>query len=202
MKYDTALSGEDRITEPDRPYYTSNVLRVFTERLKRSQDAQLLDLGPVCGENINFFAKRVKRLFVFDMFRRLDLARRRGLPTTNVWQQLDYPPLTFDGIMLWGLIDYLDDSEVRKLLNLCNTMLKPSGTVLAVVQSEFTITSTINSYVIADNFEVYLRPQPHLSLSLRTRHNRALLTIVAPFTPIKSFVSQDGGIREILLRPK
>jgi len=201
LKYDTALSGEDQITEPDRSHHTSNVLRVFTERLKRSQNVQLLDLGPVCGENINFFAKRVKRLFVCDMFLRLDLACRRGLPTTNVWQHLDYPPLSFDGIMLWGLIDYLDDSEVRKLLDLCNTMLKPSGTLLAVVQGEFTITSTINSYVIADNFEVYLRPQPHLSLSLRTRHNRALLTIVAPFTPIKSFVSRDG-IREILLRPK
>lgn len=201
MKYDTALSGEDQITEPDRPHHTSNVLRVFTERLKRSQNAQLLDLGPVCGENINFFAKRVKRLFVCDMFLRLDLAYRRGLPTTHVWQHLDYPPLSFDGIMLWGLIDYLDDSEVRKLLHLCNTMLKPSGTLLAVVKDEFTISSTINSYVIADNLEVYLRPQPHLSLSLRTRHNRALLTIVAPFTPIKSFVSR-GGITEILLRPK
>jgi len=201
LKYDTALSGEDQITEPDRPHHTSNVLRVFTERLKRSQDTQLLDLGPVCGENINFFAQRVKRLFVCDMFLRLDLACRRGLPTTNVWQHLDYPPVSFDGIMLWGLIDYLDDSEVRKLLDLCNTMLKPSGTLLAVVQDEFTISSTINSYVIADNFEVYLRPQPHLSLSLRTRHNRALLTIVAPFTPIKSFVSRDG-IAEILFRPK
>lgn len=201
MKYDTALSGEDQITEPDRPHHTSNVLKVFTERVKRSQNAQLLDLGPVCGENINFFAKRVKRLFVCDMFLRLDLACRRGLPTSNVWQHLDYPPLSFDGIMLWGLIDYLDDTEVRKLLDLCNTMLKPSGTLLAVFQDEFTITSTTNSYVISDNFEVYLRPQPHLSLSLRTRHNRALLTIVAPFTPIKSFVSRDG-IREILLQPK
>lgn len=201
MKYDTALSGEDQTTEPDRPHHTSNVLKVFTERVKRSQNAQLLDLGPVCGENINFFAKRVKRLFVCDMFLRLDLACRRGLPTSNVWQHLDYPPLSFDGIMLWGLIDYLDDTEVRKLLDLCNTMLKPSGTLLAVFQDEFTITSTTNSYVISDNFEVYLRPQPHLSLSLRTRHNRALLTIVAPFTPIKSFVSRDG-IREILLQPK
>lgn len=201
MGHYAGLLREDQIAEPDRPHHSSNVLREFTERLERSQNTQLLDLGPVCGENINFFAKRVRRLFVCDMFLRLDLACRLGLPTTHVWQHLDYPPLSFDGIMLWSLIDYLDDSEVRKLLDLCNTMLKPSGTLLAVVQDEFTISSTINSHVIADNFEVYLRPQPHLSLSLRTRHNRALLTIVAPFTPIKSFVSRDG-IREILLRPK
>jgi hypothetical protein len=200
LKYDTALSGEDQTTEPDRPHHTSNVLRAFTERLKRSQNAQLLDLGPICGENINFFAKRVKRLFVCDMFLRLDLACRRGLPTTHVWQHLDYPPLSFDGIMLWGLIDYLDDSEVRRLLDLCNTMLKPSGTLLAVVQDEFTASSTINSYVIADNFEINLRHQPHLLLSLRRRNNRERLGILSPFTPIKSFVSRDG-IGEILLQP-
>jgi hypothetical protein len=201
LKYDTALTGEDRITEPDRLHHTSNVLRVFMERLEGRQNTQLLDLGPVCSENINFFARRVKTLFVCDMFLRLDSASRRNLPTTDVWEHLDYPPLSFDGIMLWGLIDYLDDSEVRKLLDLCSTMLKPSGTLLAVIQGEFTTTSTLNSYVIADNFEVYLRPQPHLSLSLRTRHNRALMTAVAPFTPIKSFVSRNG-MREILLQHK
>ena len=201
MKYDAALSGEDQIPESARPHHTSNVLKVFTERLERSRNAQVLDLGPVCGENINFFANRVKRLFVCDMFLRLDLACRRGRPMADVWQHLDYPPLSFDGIILWGLIDYLDDSEARKLLDLCSTMLKSSGTLLAVVQGEFTVTATINAYVIADNFGVCLRPQPHLSLSLRTRHNRALLTIADPFTPIKSFVSRDG-LREILLRPK
>jgi hypothetical protein len=201
LKYDTALSWEDQIPESNRPHHTSNVLRVFTERLQRVQNTQLLDLGPVCGENINFFARRVKRLFVCDMFLRLDLAYRQGLGTTHVWQHLDYPPPSFDGIMLWGLIDYLNDSELRELLDLCNTMLKPSGTLLAVVQDEFTASSTVNSYVIADNFEVYLRPQPHLSLSLRRRHNRERLAILSPFTPIKSFVSRDG-IGEILLQPR
>jgi hypothetical protein len=201
LKYDTAVSVEDQITEPNRPHHTSNVLRAFTERLKRSQDTQLLDLGPVCGENINFFAQRVKRLFVCDMFLRLDLAYQQGLGTTHVWPHLDYPPLSFDGIMLWGLIDYLDNSEVSKLLDLCRTMLKPLGTLLAVVRDEFTASSTINSYVIADNFEVYLRPQPHLSLSLRRRHNRERLGILSPFAPIKSFVSRDG-IEEILLQPR
>lgn len=198
MGHYAGLLRGDQIAEPDRPHHSSNVLRVFTERLKRSQNTQLLDLGPVCGENINFFAKRVKRLFVCDMFLRLDLACRRGLPTTNVWQHLDYPPLSFDGIMLWGLIDYLDDGEVRKLLDLCNTMLKPSGTLLAVFQDEFNVSSTTHSYVVGENFEVYLRPQPHLSLSLRRRHNRERLAILSPFTPIKSCVSRNG-ITEILL---
>lgn len=160
----------------------------------------MLDLGPVCGENINFFGQRVKRLFVCDMFLRLDLAHRNGLPLTQAWQHLDYTPQSFDGILLWGLIDYLEDHEVRKLLGLCNTMLRPSGTLLAVVQDEYSVASEVNSYVIGEDFGVYIRPQPHLRLSLGRRHNRALLALVAPFTPFKSFIYRDG-VREILLRP-
>jgi hypothetical protein len=172
---------------------------VFTEQVEKRQNAQVLDLGPVCGENISFFGQRVKRLFVCDMFLRLDLAHRGGLPLSQVWQHLDYPSQSFDGIMLWGLIEYLDNDEVHKLLDLCNTMLKPLGTILAVVQDEYAVASEINSYVIAEDFGVYLRPQPHLKLPWRRRHNRALLAIVAPFSPIKSFIYRDG-IREILLR--
>lgn len=199
MKPYTARLRVDQTTEPGRPHHASNVLKLFTEHLKRRQDAQALDVGPVCGENINFFARRVKRFFVCDMFLRLDLARRKARPPSHAWQQLDYPSQSFDGIMLWGLIDYLDDREVRKLVDLCQDLLRPLGTLLAVVQDEYAFSSVINSYVIAEDFGVYPRPQPHLALPLQRRHNRALLDMVAPFTPLKSFIYRDG-IREILLQ--
>ena len=67
------------------------------------------------------------------MFLRLDLARRKARPPSHAWQQLDYPSQSFDGIMLWGLIDYLDDREVRKLVDLCQDVLRPSGILLAAM---------------------------------------------------------------------
>lgn len=159
----------------------------------------MLDVGPVCGENITFFAQRVKRIFVCDMFLRLDLARRKGLPQSHAWQHLDYPSQSFDGIMLWGLIDYLDDREVRSLVDLCHAMLRPSGTLLAVVRDEHAFPSVINSYVIAEDFGVYPRPQTHLALPSQRRNNRSLLAMVDPFIPLKSFIYRDG-IREMLLQ--
>ena len=172
---------------------------MFTEQVEEKEDAQVLDLGPVCAENILFFGQRVKRIFVCDMFLRLDSAYRGGLPLGHVWQYLDYPSRSFDGIMLWSLIDYLDNDEARKLLDLCRTMLKPSGMLLAVVQNQNPVTSEINSHVIVEDFWVYLRPQPHLKLPWQRRHNRALRDMMAPFTPVRWYIYRDG-IREILLK--
>jgi len=162
----------------------------------------VLDVGPVCGENVDFFARRVKRVFVCDMFLRLDLARRKDLTQNQAWQNLDYPSHSFDGIALWGLFDYLDDQGISALIARCADMLRPSGTLLAVVQDEHNIVDPgINSYVILEDFDVLRRPQPHLTLASQRRHNRALLGMVDPFIPLKSFIYR-GGTREILLQRK
>jgi len=199
LNQNASLPSQDQIADLGDPHHTSGVLRVFTEQIEKVQDAQVLDLGPVCTENISFFAKRVKRLFVCDMFIRLDSAHRSGLPLRQVWKHLDYPSRNFDGIMLWDLIDYLDNDEAHYLLDLCHTMLKPAGMLLAVVQNQCAVTSKTNSYAVVGDFGVCLRPQPHLRLLWRKRHNRALLDIAAPFTPIKWYIYRDG-IREILLK--
>jgi hypothetical protein len=173
------------------------------EHLENQTDAQLLDVGPVCGENVEFFARRVKRIFICDMFLRLDLTRREKLNRNQAWQDLDYPSHCFDGIALWGLFDYLDDQGVSTLVARCSEMLRPSGILLAVVQDEHhAIDPEINAYVTSENVDVLrLRPQPHLNLSAQRRHNRALLGMVEPFIPLKSFIYR-GGIREILLKYK
>ena len=66
------------------------MVQLFVETLEQRQDVQILDVGPVCGENIMFFAHRVTRLYVCDMFLRLDRNRRKGLPSNKVWGHLNY----------------------------------------------------------------------------------------------------------------
>ena len=202
MRSHTAWLRENQANEPGRSQHTSNALRLFTEHLENQTDAQVLDVGPVCGENVDFFARRVKRVYVCDMFLRLDLACRKGLTQVQALQNLDYSSHSFDGIALWGLFDYLDDQGVSALIARCADMLRPSGTLLAVVQDEHNIVDPgINSYVISEDFDVLRRPQPHLTLASQRRHNRALLRMVDPFIPLKSFIYR-GGIREILLQRK
>ncbi len=78
----------------------------------------VLDLGPASGSNVSFFAERGCKLFIADVnsslfgssnppdrAEALDLALARDIPATE----------SFDLVLLWDLLDYLDDAEIRSL---------------------------------------------------------------------------------------
>jgi hypothetical protein len=195
----TERPWEDTQSESVPAFYTSNVLRFFAEDLERRRETQVLDMGPVCGENISFFASRVKRLYVCDMFLRLDLDRRKGLSPGLAWRHLEYPPQSFDGILLWELADRLGEREARKLTELCSSLVRPGGKVVVFVLGDQAVPPVVNSFVIGDGFRVYLRPQPHLDLPMRGRQNRDVLSMMTPFKPVKSFIYRNG-LREFLFK--
>lgn len=193
-------------TSPYRPLknpypadYTSNALRLFVNGLEQWPEAQVLDVGPVCGKNINFLAQRVRRLYVCDIFLFLDRYRRNGLPLSEVWHQLNYSPETFHGILLWGLFDHLDECEAGRLVKLCYTMVRPGGMLMVMALGGQEIPAAVNSFVILDDFRLYLHPQPHLDLPFHHRQNRDVLGTLAPFSSVKSFIYHNG-VREFLLQ--
>lgn len=192
----TAFTADRKNTDlnhdPGAVGYTSNALKLFMEHLQQRPERNLLDVGPVCQENIRFFASRVKKLYVCDMFIRLGRCIRKGSPVDQIWDKLDYPPQKFDGILLWELADRLDDPDVKRLVTLCHTLLRSGGMAMVVVLGDQSRSSAANAFVVGQNFRVYLRPQPHLHLPLRSRQNRDVLSMMAPFIPARSFICRPG----------
>jgi len=191
--------ADDPDVKPEPFVFTSMILPLFINSLKQRQESQVLDVGPVCSENINFFARRVKRLYVCDMFLRLEQDRRKDITPNRAWQHLDYPPESFDGIILWDLGDRLDNKDVARMVEFCHTMVKPMGMVMISSLGEQEVMPVVNSFVIGDDFRVYLRPQPHLVLRFHGRQNRDVLALLSPFTAIKSFIYRNG-LREFLFQ--
>jgi hypothetical protein len=179
--------------------YTSMMLQMYFESLGQPGTAKVLDLGPVCKENITCFAKRIKRLYVCDMFLRLDQNRRKNLPTHKVWDHLDYAPFSFDGINLWDLIDHLDDIEVARLIELCMASLKPGGMIILSSFEEKASLSRINAFVIRNDFRVSFRLQNHLDLPWYYRSNRIITEMLSEFRTVKSFLYRNG-VREFFCR--
>jgi hypothetical protein len=200
----TFTSFSDRRLDSDYRFktvdYTSNVLQLFMEGLEGRPSAQVLDLGPVCQENIRFLARSVKRLYVCDMFIRLERCLGKGDPVDRIWHELDYPPESFDGILLWELADRLDDGEVRALVRLCHTLLKPGGMAVVLVLGEQAASLKVNSFVVGQNFRVGLRSQPHLHLPIRGRQNRDILAMMTPLKPAKSFICRLGFMEFLFTR--
>ena len=172
---------------------------MYFETLGQSSIAQVLDVGPVCEENITCFAQRVKRLHVCDMFIRLNRNRRKGLPAKKVWEHLDYAPHIFDGINLWDFIDHLNDDEIGKLVNLCDTFLKARGMMILTSFEEQSAPSQIHSFVIRDGYQVTFRLQNHLDLPWYYRSNRILTDMLSEFASIKSFIYRNG-VREFICK--
>ena len=179
--------------------YTSEVLNLFIDPIARLKDGQVLDMGPVCAENIMFFAGRSKRHYVCDMFYRLIREQRVPRHSRNVWRHLDYPTNFFDGIHLWDLCDHLDDTKVNQLVKLCLSMLQPGGRMMLTAFEKPPSPARINSFVIKHDYRMTYRFQPHLNLVWHCRHNRALMSFLTGFSIVKS-LRYRNGIREVLLK--
>ena len=180
-------SSESKLSD-----FTSNALRLFLEGLEQVREAQVLDVGPVCGENISFFAQRVKRLYICDMFFNLSRDSRKNLHPDEVWKHLDYPSQSFDGILLWNLVDHLDDREVGLTADLCYKILKPGGMLLSSVTGQSSIGTAACSFVVREGYRLNIESRPTMDLPLYVRNNREVLELLLLFRAEKSFRYQNG----------
>ncbi len=179
--------------------YTSTILKLFVDTLARWKDVQILDVGPVCEENIMFFGRRMKRLYVCDMFLHLPREMSKGPRLSGYLDHLDYPQRHFDGIMLWDLCDHLCDVDMRLLLKHCFSILRSKGLLMLTAFEHPPDPQQITTFVIGQNFRMGLRRQPHLELAWHCRHNRALMSELTDFNHVKSY-RHRSGLREFLFR--
>ena len=185
--------------DPAENVYISRILPLFVGYLEQHPQGNLLDLGPVCGENIRYFASRVGKLYVCDLFHRLCQERRRGRSASHVWRDLDYPFGSFEAIELWDLADHLEDRDLARLVELSLVMLKPKGMLMLIAGGERAEPAFPNSYVIGEAFQLHVRAQPDLELRVHHRHNRDLIDALSPFGLVKSFIFRSG-LREFLFQ--
>lgn len=185
--------------EPPLTEYTSMMLKMYFEILDRYPGAQILDLGPICEENIIYFAQRVKRFYVCDMFLQLSRNKREAALRKKVWEHLDYLPQSFGGINLWHFVDYLNNEEASRLVTLCHTLLKPKGIMILTSFEEQWAPSQIHSFVMKDCDQVTFRLQKHLDLPRYHHSNRIITEMLSEFSTVKSFIYRNG-VKEFLCR--
>ena len=199
MAASPAQPGSYSDTGPLASGYSSTILKLFVESLEHRNDVQILDAGPVCQENINFFARRTSRHYACDMFIRLQRLSGGQPKPGDLVNHLDYPPRSFDGIQLWDLLDHLDDDQTRRLMARCFEMLRPNGRLMLIALEKKPQPAKINTFVVGRDYRVAFRFQPHLELAWYCRHNRALTALLAEFEIVRSF-RYVNGLREFLLK--
>lgn len=179
--------------------FTSKAMPVFFKKISSPETAQLLDIGPVCNENINLFAHRAKKLFVFDVYARLGRHEKGSSNSIDIDQEIDYPHDSFDGITLWDLPDRLNDQDARRLGPLCYRLLKPNGVILVCARGPSQQDTNVNTFVVKEDFTISFRSHPQLKLGVYPRKNRDLFGVLNPLIPLQSFIFRNG-LREVVLK--
>jgi len=179
--------------------YISKILPLFLERLDQQRGIRFLDLGPILGANIAFFSRRVPRLFVCDLFSRLNRAREQNRPPEDAWRTLDYPQAHFDGILMWDLLDHLDTDQARALAAVIQGWTRPRGLVMLLSRDLHSPQGPFVAFAVQEDFQLEPRAISFPHLPVHRRQNREILDLMPAFSSLKSFIYRNG-IREHLFR--
>jgi SAM-dependent methyltransferase len=187
----------------EAPVFATKALRKFLKSLVERQSPVLLDLGPVVGSNVNFFGEQLGcKIFVEDIFADLERHVREGkLEDLPAFLKKRFPQEsgTFDGILCWDLIDYLDKLAAQELANELTRLLRPDGALLAFFGNTPSRETRYTKYIIVDEVNLKHRTYEAARAKQTTLQNRDILRLFPGLRVSDSFLLQNN-LREILFR--
>jgi hypothetical protein len=184
-------------------------LKEFLWQLDGIGRGTLLDAGPVSQATVRFFVERGFKLYTEDLlvswrdFLRGEDEKLRSLPPGAVApaesgairaerflaSNLTQPPDSVDAILLWDVLDYLDDEVVPHVLARISSLLRDGGAILAIFHTR--LPERFHRYRVLDGQNLELIPAPLLVPPRHIFNNREIQLLFERFRSSKSFVGRD-----------
>jgi hypothetical protein len=204
----TGSSGSSRAPE-HAATRVSNGLKEFLWNLEGLGRGTLLDLGAAWQTTLNFFIERNFRVSTEDILRgwknfvdedearlREDSTLREKLDTTPegrasrfLKSNMQYKPASFDAVLLWDALDYLDPAMTKATVACVTELLRPAGIVLAMFHSKKA--EAFQRYRVADSNTLQVVPARSLTPFYKVYQNREIQDLFSQFRTTKSFVGRD-----------
>src|SRR6202521_2031786 len=148
--------GAPRASESRETTRVSNGLKELLWNLDGLGRGKLLDLGPAWQTTLSFFIERGFRVSSEDILRgwkaflteeearlredagataTLDMTSS-GRATRFLAENLQYPRASFDAVLLWDLLDFLEPTLVKQMVASLAELLRPGGVILAMFHSK------------------------------------------------------------------
>lgn len=208
-------TGAGRPSLPLESNRVSNGLKEFLWNLDGLERGALLDLGPAWQTTLSFFIERGFRVssedilrawkqFLTDEERRLreDADARESLDMTPngraarfLTDNLQYARRSFDAVLLWDLLDYLEPALVKQMVTKLEELLRPGAVVFAMFHSKKP--EGFQRYRVMDSNTLQVVPTAVLCPAQRVYQNREIQDLFGRYRTLKSFVGRDQ-LRETL----
>ncbi len=193
----------------------SNGLKEFLWNLEGLGRGTMLDLGPAWQTTLSFFIERGFRVTSDDLLRswkefmseeeeRLKSAAAGadsvdltpvGRATRFVGENLKYAESSFDAVLLWDILDYLEPAVAKQTVGCLTEYLRPGGIVFAMFHSKKP--EVFQRYRVADSNTLQVISAPPICPAQRVYQNREIQELFGRFRTSKSFVGRDQ-LRETL----
>jgi hypothetical protein len=213
----TAIPATGAPRAPEAPATTrlSNGLKEFLWNLDGLGRGTLLDMGPAWQTTLSFFIERGFRVSSEDILRGWkafldeDEARLRsgavdhdlldmtpaGRASRFLSANLEYPASSFDAVLLWDLLDYLEPTLAKQMVVQLTELLRPGGIVLAMFHSKKP--EGFQRYRVADSNTLQVISTAVLCPAQKVYQNREIQDLFGRYRTMKSFVGRDQ-LRESL----
>ena len=211
----TSGGGTARSAESSESSRVSNGLKEFLWNLDGLGRGTLLDLGPAWQTTLSFFIERGFRVSSEDILRGWkaflteDEARLRNDPdardtldmtpsgraTRFLAENLQYPKTSFDAVLLWDLLDYLEPMLAKQMVASLTELLRPGGVILAMFHSKKP--EGFQRYRVTDSNTLQVISTAIICPAQKTYQNREIQDLFVRYRTMKSFVGRDQ-LRETL----
>lgn len=204
-----------RAPEPLESTRVSNGLKELLWNLDGLGRGKLLDLGPAWQTTLSFFIERGFRVSSEDILRGWkgflteEEARLRqdpsaletldmtpgGRATRFLTENLQYPRSSFDAVLLWDMLDYLEPTLAKQIVANVTELLRPGGVVFAMFHSKKP--EGFQRYRVADSSTLQMISTAMICPAQKVYQNREIQDLFGRYRTMKSFVSRDQ-LRETL----
>jgi hypothetical protein len=187
----------------------SNGLKEFLCQLDGIGRGHLLDLGPARQTTITFFIERGFKVYTEDLLvtwknfldaeekQMLELppdaSRLEMTPAVRAERFLEaalrYPENTFDAVLMWDLLDYLDGDLVSRLVARMTSLVRDGGVALAIFHSRKP--EAFHRYRVVDAQTLELIPAACPFAPQHVYQNREISDLFRTFRSSKTFVGRD-----------
>jgi cyclopropane fatty-acyl-phospholipid synthase-like methyltransferase len=186
----------------------SNGLKEFLWQIGDIGKGSLLDLGAVSQATVTYFIERNFKVYTEDLlagwgaFLEHETQRAASLAGTEeadpsptaradrfLASNLRYTADTFDAVLLWDLLDYLDKEAARQFLRRITSLVREGGAVLAIFHTR--PPEQFQRYRVLDAHNLAVVSAPTLVQPRHVYNNREIQELFEKFRTSKTFVARD-----------
>lgn len=161
----------------------------------RSNGGFVLDLGPAAGANVSFFAGLSCKLFIADLnnsiFGTATLADRAEALDDTLSRDIPVNE-TFDLVLLWDLLDYLDEAEIRILSARLRPACRDKTLLYGLVSYRKEIADRPMRYEILDTKTILYAPESQLQRPAPLRKEPELAKLMPDFEVDSTYLLRHG----------